>query len=544
MRKDLISIKSCSTLLVALMFAAPWAGPAAGQTPDADVPPPPVETEVPAPPVVVETEVPALPETPPPPPATEPPAVTEPPVEPTTAPIVEEPTAVPETPMPTNIPDPVEIPVETAQPTEIPTESSGITETPTPTTETVIPTATEMVTPETVATPTEEPSPTPTETPVVADEIVPLVGTQFAIAPGTSQDVSIRFTLGSDRTSTSVSASISASNGASLDGWSITQIDKVDLDENPQDANRSLITRVELTSATRHSESIDITWRVTAPDHIEKPVTVLLDLHAQAQGEPPLSEPLTAPSFASFVASVSVHSPALDCAVAGVNNTWNCTLDTNHPGSDVVASMKSTVPEGWELKHGETLLGASAVPIDAATLQSGVISLAANYPIGCPDPAATFTAQLAVELTYPSGELTTLNADLALTFERPTPTFEITSFEFEDLNLLETLSTTGTLTVHTSEAPCAWQGTIQMTGLETDEFTVPGDVFSIISVEGLPDGTVTMNGSSISISAPEAVTEESDLEIVIHFEVQLPHQVPPGAYRVGISTQFAWDDQQ
>ena len=67
---------------------------------------------------------------------------------------------------------------------------------------------------------------------------------------------------------------------------------------------------------------------------------------------------------------------------------------------------------------------------------------------------------------------------------------------------------------------------------------------AVISVTGFEgDAEVTMTDRSISIQAPESASDSSSGVITIHLQIDLPHQIPPGSYAIGVVTEIKLRDQ-
>lgn len=558
-------------LLAVLCIAlAPVAMQLHAQTPEADAPPP-AETAPPPPPAEdppppVEEPAPPAEEPPPPPPAEEPAPPAE---EPAPPPPAEEPASPAEEPPPPPAeepappaeepaPPPAEEPdsgsateesgdVATEEPTTEATEEPTTEATEEPTSEATEEPTTEESTPEATEEVEDEGTPTPTEEVIVPDELNLVSSSSVAINPGEHKDVVVRYTLGSDRMKTEMSANLTAPGGESLEGWSLVPMQGADLNEDPNDANRQLKARIDYADSVENGDVYETTWRVTAPDHIEEPVTVRLHLSTKIHRDDGVTDGVIKNDLVNFSAVASEHNPTLTCDEMigeNVDYTWNCTFDTTHPDDDVVITASADVPEGWELSLDGVELTGEPMALSAEAIAADSITLAATYPIGCPDIDATFSASVSLSMTYPSGEVSELDAELLLVFERPTPTFEVTSFQFDEMDLTQTLSATGRMTVTYEDLPCAWQATLQFTDLVSEKFTIPGDLMHIESVEGLSNANVTILDGSISIFAEESADEHASGTFTIHFGIDLPHQVPPGAYRIEVTTQFGWADQK
>ena len=473
---------------IVAMVLAPVAAPVFAQTPESTNPP--IVTEPPV------TE----------PPVTEPP-VTEPPVtEPaeTEPPATEPPVANPTTP------------TETNEPTEIPVSDEGS------------PAA-------------DDETSTSTAEVVGPDQLEVVGGITIAIGPGEYRDIVVRYTLGSDRDATEIVAELTAPGGESLSEWELAPWERVDTEDDPADPNRHVKAGIEYTTNTGNGDQFQTTWRVTAPNHIEKPLTVKISFESSIHKSGAESVGVDGENLVTINASASTHNPTLNCEAVvaeDVSNTWNCAFDTTHPNSNVVVNASADVPEGWELALNGAPLSGEVSQVAVNESGAGSFTLAATYPIGCPDASAVVATSPSLSFAYPSEESLNLTTELPLAFEPPTPTLETVAFEFDAFDDAETLVADGRLVVRYSDAPCAWQGSIQFTDLVSDSYTLNDAVLNVTSVEGDPNIAVVMSGDSVVINAPDSVTELAEGELVIHLQLELPHLIPPGVYVIKVVTQI------
>lgn len=498
--------------LVGSLFASPaWA-----QTPDAVEPTP---TEVP---VVMETPEPTATTVPTAP--VEPTPTPEP--EPTLAPVDPTATEAPAEPTATEVPAATEAPEPTS--TESPAE---------PTEEPVEPTAEPTA---------ETPEPTPTAVPEVPEvpDTLELVGSAgIAINPGEQHDIVIRYTLGSDRSNTELLVNLTATGGESLEGWSLNAVGRSDLHTDVNDPTHNLIARVEVAEATEIGQYFDTTWRITAPDHIEVPVAVHVRASGVIVGGNGDDAGAVQDNLASIQATPSEHLPTLTCDPASVeaeSNVWNCAFDTSHPGDDVSVLASGDNPAGWKLTLNDNLVETEPLVLSNDTIAQSSFVLTAAYPLGCPNGAGNTTATFNLSISYPSGEAVDLTAELPLQFDKPESMVSISSFGFDDVDLRDANSTSGQLTIVYQETPCAWEATVQLTDLESEGFIIPNDALRIDSVEGLPSGTITLDQGVITIRSAESEVAVPAGELTIHFTIDMPAQIQPGAYRIGINIQFLW----
>lgn len=429
-------------------------------------------------------------------------------------------------------------------------------ETPTVIVEPETPVATETETPVATETPTEPPvqNETPTETvpptdppqepttpPIVTvpDQLTLDSSTELSIGAGEYRDITIRYTLGSDRSSTEIGATIESVSGDSLAGWTIAPVGRVDLADDPADPGRDVSARVDVADATAQGGVLVVTFRVTAPAHVEQATSLNVDVTSSINTAGSLTAAVNAQDLVSIHAAASVHAPTLDCA-AGEANSWTCSYATTHPGS-IAMSASATVADGWQLTLDGTALSADAIALSTDASGSGSFVLQATYPIGCPDVNAA-SATLAVAFSYPSGEVRTLVADLALAFDRPDPTMDVTDLSFGDIQSMSDLTSSGTMTVSYANVPCAWMVTFDLSDLTSDAYTVTNGVLSLGGVEGLPGATASIEGNTLTVHAPEATSGLTDGEFTISLTLTLPHIIPPGNYVIGVITQLGWLD--
>ncbi len=543
---------------------APPPPPAEDPPPPAEEPAPPAE-EPPPPPPPAEEPAPPAEEPPPPPPAEEPAPPAEEPAPPPAeepAPPAEEPPPAPaeepappaEEPAP---PPPAEEPdsgsateepgdVATEEPTTEATEEATTEATEEPTSEATEEPTTEESTPEATEEVEDEGTPTPTEEVIVPDELNLVSSSSVTINPGEHKDVVVRYTLGSDRVKTEMSANLTAPGGESLEGWSLVPMQGADLDEDPNDANRHLKARIDYADTVENGDVYETAWRVTAPDHIEEPVTVRLHLSTKIHRDDGVTDGVIKNDLVNFSSVASEHNPTLTCdevVAEDVDNNWNCTFDTTHPDDDVVITASADIPEGWELALDDAGLTGEPVALNGNAVAANSFVLEATYPIGCPDVHTTFSSSLDLTLTYPSGEVSTLTTDMPLVFERPTPSLTVQNFEFDGINDMDSLISQGELVLSYADAPCAWQATIELSDLTSDEFVLDTLLFTVAAVESDVDASITMSDNLLNVLVPASDDGSGAGTITIELQLELPHPIPPGIYVVKVLTQFAWLDE-
>lgn len=497
-RPDRIAILVSTVSLVLAMLLSP----VFAQTPDAEAPPvPPVES---APPEPAPTDPPAPVETEPSAPVeTEPPApvVTDPPVPEVTEPMATEPTDV--------ATEPTDQATETAEPTET---SEAKPSTPEPTKEIIEPDALTIAGP-----------------------------TSLTVAPGSFVDVVVQYTLGSDRQKTELSGNISSPAGVSLEDWNLGAIERGDLDQDPNDPNRDLKVRFDFTDSVTREGVVATTWRITAPKHIEQPVTVELSFSSNVHRTDGVNTGVSKPRLVTINATASTHAPTLHCdALAGdsVTNTWNCQLSTDHPGVDAVVKATVTEPEGWDLAINEVAVQDAPIAIATDATGAASFSVAAKYPIGCPDPAEVFASTLNVSVVYPSGETQSLSTDLALTFERPDSAISIESVQFQPVSSMSDLTSNGAMTLSFRNAPCGVASSITFGDLSLGETVVEGTTFSLLAAQAPEGVTVTMQDNRLVVIVDERITTETDGLITLTVSMELPHLVEPGDYTIKLMTEL------
>lgn len=393
---------------------------------------------------------------------------------------------------------------------------------------------------------TPDAEPTPTEEPEAPDQIEVVGSAEITIQPGEYLDIAVRYTLGSDRDRTILSASLNAADGTPLDtGWKLDSLDRGDTYNNPDDPHRDQKVRLEIGDVVENGEVVTTTWRITAPDHIEVPIALYVDFVSEIHDEGGSEQGVYREALLIVRANASVHSPTLQCDTViaeDVNNTWNCAFDTTH-SDPILVEAAASVPEGWELALNGEPLTSEGVALDQSVVEAGAFELAAKYPIGCPDPSEVFSTTLSLTFNYPSGEVSTLVSDQALVFHKPTPKLEVTGFSFEELVDIDSLSTTGQLTLRYSDAPCGWQATLEFGDL-TSELGVIDDVVIVATgFDGNPELTVTTTtDNTIVIVAPENTDENSEGEITINLRLDLPTLIPPGDYVIQVITELISKD--
>lgn len=447
----------------------------------------------------------------------------------------------------TPVADPPVITVEPVTPDPEPTETETVEPEPT---------ETETVEPEPTETETVEPEPTETEAPdgdatpdgdpeeVTGPDQLQVVGdTDIQIAPGEYRDIVIRYTLGSDRENTEIAARLTAPGGESLANWEIVPLYGTDTQDDPEDPDRHLKARIDYTDNIDNGDVFETTWRVTAPDHLESPVLVRINFLTSIHGENGVVDGVIKENLISINAIASVHNPTLECEAVvaeDVRNTWNCVVDTDHPGDDVAVAASANVPDGWELTLDDMSLNAESTHLAVDENGTRSFTLAAVYPIGCPDQNAAFSSTLGLTFSYQSGDTLQVSTELPIVFVNPQAELNITSFSFEVLDDIETLSTTGQLTLQYSNAPCGWQATLEFGDLASPELgVIDGVIVSATGVDGLSeDASVTMIDNTIVIIAPESTDEVSEGEIVIHLQLDLPHLILPGDYVIKVLTEL------
>lgn len=489
---------SCITLWLSItLFASfTWA-----QTPDALDPTP---TEAP---VIIDTPVPTATTVP-----TEP-VVTVEPEEPTSQP-EPEPTQAPTEPPPTEAPAATEAPAPTStqQPTEEPAEPE--------------PTAT-------------SPAPTPTEIPEVPDQLQLVTSADITINPGEQRDVVIRYTLGSDRSSTKLSVNLTAPGGESLAGWSVDPVGRADLHQDVDDPAHLLKAGIAFADLTGNGDSFETTWRVSAPDHVELPFTIRLHANAEVHIDGGVSAGATQNDLLTIHAAASAHQPSVTCD-ATESNSWGCVFNTAHPDANVGISASAELPAGWELSLDGTDLTSEPMSLGAETIVGSGFSLAASYPVGCPDGSGSATAMLNLNMTYPSGEVAAIDVELPVIYEKPESMLTISSFGFNEVDLRRANETTGHLTLSHNATACGWEATIQLTDLESENLTIPSDAIRIDSIHGLPNAAISLDQGVITIRTSESDAAIPAGELTINFAMTMPAQVEPGEYRIGVNTQFTW----
>lgn len=449
-------------------------------------------------------------------------------VAPTAVPVVPvetvlEPTLVPtEVPVdPTVVPDPPTQPAPTQIPTPLPSE-------------TVVPTAAPATS---VA--TEVLTPTPTPEVIVPDQMALTSGASVTIAQGESRDITIRSTLGSNRESTSITASAVEASGLPSDGWTIVPVNRANTITDPSGHAAG----VSITDVTTNAATVDTTWRVTAPSHIEQPLTFTVNVTSKIHRIDGITDGANLVPASQISATAAVHAPTFVCSESA-SLAWACSFDTTHPAA-ITLGATVTAPAGWEIKLNSNLLSATPYQLDSVVQSAKTFALVATYPIGCPDVAGPESASITLTYTYPSGEVVVLKQDIALTFVRPQPTVAIDSFSIQEFNQMETLSTTGQLAIAYTSAPCAWQATVDLTEVHSDTLPLPDMVITVDGVQAPEGVSVTMSGSTLSILAAESTSSNASgtITITITLAYTFPHQVPPGAYSIGAVISIAWLDE-
>lgn len=434
--------------------------------------------------------------------------------------------------------DPEVVPTQVIEPTVEPTPTTAPEPTiaPTPTDE---PQPTTGPASPTAVPPTEVPptvAPTPTSAPVeVPDELETVGDTVVSVAPGHYVDLKMNYTLGSDRDSTDIEASLIDPSGESLAGWTIEPVDRDEVPPvDPSIADGPTTAEIAVTDLVQQGDVVELVWRLTAPAHVETAQTVRVDVESHSDGQLALDEK----SVYRVSASASAHNPTLEC-IAGEDNTWNCTVETTHPGV-INATVSANVPAGWTLEMNGAPLTTEPTPVSVDG--TGSFAISAKYPVGCPDPGVVSSTTVSFSLAYPSGDVHTLTNELTLAFERPTSTLSVTAFSFDEITNPDALSTTGHLTLAVGDAPCAWQATLDFTDFISGSSVISDATFTVSGVDGLDGASVTSQGNSIVIIAPDSSSDLDSTEFTVYLTVTFSHPIPPGVYSITVITQLVWLD--